>query len=162
MFKLNKALLFFFLIAVAISSLCLIYSNSYYHSKKNSQSEDEEEGGIPLCDRMDLAMKQEFEMTKDPATNTVPRERLSAAKAYIESLRNQSADAKIAGTIPGITWQERGPNNCGGRTRAIMIDPNDATKKTVWAAGVAGGIWKTNDITQTYPAWTSANDFFPI
>ena len=45
-----------------------------------------------------------------------------------------------------ITWQERGPTNVGGRTRTIMIDPNDPTKKTIWAGSVSGGLWKTNNI----------------
>lgn len=45
-----------------------------------------------------------------------------------------------------IAWQERGPNNVGGRTRAIMIDPNDPSGKTIWAGSVSGGLWKTEDI----------------
>lgn len=40
------------------------------------------------------------------------------------------------------------------------MDPNDATKKTVWAAGVDGGLWKTTDISATSPNWTPNNDFF--
>lgn len=48
-----------------------------------------------------------------------------------------------------IFWNERGPNNIGGRTRAIMVDPNDPTGKTVWAGSVSGGLWKTTDITAT-------------
>lgn len=46
-----------------------------------------------------------------------------------------------------ISWQERGPTNVGGRTRTLMIDPNDPSGKTVWAGSVAGGLWKTNDIS---------------
>lgn len=45
-----------------------------------------------------------------------------------------------------VHWSERGPNNVGGRTRAIMIDPNDPTGKTIWAGSVSGGLWKTTDI----------------
>lgn len=45
-----------------------------------------------------------------------------------------------------ILWIERGPTNVGGRTRTLMIDPNDPSKKTVWAGSVAGGLWKTNNI----------------
>jgi hypothetical protein len=122
----------------------------------------EGEETIPLQDRMDLAMQQEFELTKDPATNTVPKERLLTALNYAEKLRsetvNKSNSTKTA--LPGITWTERGPNNIGGRTRAIMVDPNDGTQRTVWAAGVGGGLWKTTDITVTNPSWSVINDFF--
>ncbi len=41
-----------------------------------------------------------------------------------------------------IVWQERGPLDVGGRTRAIMIDPNDPTGQTIWAGAVSGGLWK--------------------
>jgi hypothetical protein len=41
------------------------------------------------------------------------------------------------------TWTALGPGNIGGRTRAILIHPT--TPSTMWAAGVAGGIWKSTD-----------------
>ena len=50
------------------------------------------------------------------------------------------------GVSNDIIWQERGPNNVGGRTRAIMIDPNDPTGQTIWAGSVSGGLWKTTSI----------------
>jgi hypothetical protein len=40
-----------------------------------------------------------------------------------------------------ITWEEKGPDNIGGRTRAIQIDRND--RKRVWAGGVSGGLFVT-------------------
>ena len=49
---------------------------------------------IPLRDRIDKAVEQEFELTKDPATNTVPRERLLQALAYAKE-RVQGGDMKV-------------------------------------------------------------------
>jgi hypothetical protein len=46
-----------------------------------------------------------------------------------------------AGKIINEPWIERGPYSIGGRTRAIMYDPNDATGKRVFAGGVSGGLW---------------------
>lgn len=114
---------------------------------------------VPRKDRMDLAWEQEFELTKDPQLNEVPRERLLKAWQYQQSLlQQQSGLGKAA--IPGVSWVERGPNNCGGRTRTLLVDKNDPTRKTVWAGAVAGGLWKTTDITQTAPNWSPFNDFF--
>jgi len=48
-------------------------------------------------------------------------------------------------------WRERGPNNIGGRTRTILIDLNDPSGNTIWAGGVGGGLWKSNDITAADP-----------
>ncbi len=45
-----------------------------------------------------------------------------------------------------INWMERGPNNIGGRTRAILIDPNDPSGRKVWAGSVSGGLWLANNI----------------
>jgi len=127
------------------------------HKEKISMTK---KGRIPLKDRIDLAILQEIEITKDLTTNTVPRERLLQAYAYAEQLRNQSQNNRVAGAIPGMNWIERGPKNVGGRTRAIMVDPNDATRKMVWSAGVGGGLWKTTDITAAAPAWIPVNDLF--
>jgi PKD repeat protein len=109
---------------------------------------------ISKRDRMDLAMEQEFEMTKDPALGIVPRDRLIPAYEYMKSLPVPD------GPLADVNWLERGPANVGGRTRAIMVDPNDVTKKTVWSAGVAGGLWKTTDITVSTPDWQPVDDFF--
>ncbi len=113
---------------------------------------------VPKKDRMDLAWLLEKEITQDPATGEVPKDRLLQAFQYQQQLFAKQGSGKAA--IPGVTWVERGPNNCGGRTRAIMVDLNDPTRKTVWAGGVAGGIWKTTDITAASPNWVPIDDFF--
>ena len=48
----------------------------------------------------------------------------------------------------------------GGRTRAIMFDPNDLANKKVWAAGVTGGLWYNNDITDSESQWNAIGDFW--
>ena len=49
-------------------------------------------------------------------------------------------------TMPSrIAWVERGPGNVGGRTRPILVDPDDPTMNTWWAGAVGGGLWKTTD-----------------
>ena len=123
-------------------------------------SEEEEEGSIPKRDRMDLAMQQEVEITKDLSTGTVPRERLLLALNYTIDLQNRQRAMRMQAAIPGVVWTERGPNNVGGRTRTILVDPNDATKKSVFAGSVGGGVWKTTDITAATPVWTPVNDLF--
>lgn len=56
----------------------------------------------------------------------------------------------LAKSMGNIEWKERGPGNVGGRTRAIVVDRSDATKKTWFAAAVSGGIWKTTDEGKTW------------
>ena len=107
-----------------------------------------------------MAMAYEFELTKDPALNIVPRERLIAADNYrkqkLASLSNRTTSA-----VSGISWTERGPNNVGGRTRAIIYDLSDAGNgyKKVFAGSVGGGLWVTTDISAATPTWTRIDDF---
>lgn len=56
--------------------------------------------------------------------------------------------AKVPAQGPdyALQWEEHGPLDVGGRTRAIMIDPNDPTGQTVWAGAVSGGLWRISNI----------------
>jgi hypothetical protein len=40
-----------------------------------------------------------------------------------------------------FTWDEMGPDNLGGRTRAILFDKNDPS--LIYAGAVSGGLWKS-------------------
>ena len=44
-----------------------------------------------------------------------------------------------------LNWVERGPANVPGRTRGILIMPDDPDKNTWLAGSVGGGVWKTTD-----------------
>ncbi len=44
-----------------------------------------------------------------------------------------------------LNWIQRGPANVGGRTRALIVDPDDNTYNTWFAGAVSGGMWKTTN-----------------
>jgi hypothetical protein len=92
-------------------------------------------------------------MTLDPALGYVPRERLIVAEQKAARMAMQSRDMEMA----TLTWTERGPNNMGGRSRAIMIDMNDATGNTVWIGSVGGGLWKTTNFKAATPTWNQVS-----
>jgi hypothetical protein len=151
--KLPKlTILVFAAIAVAFTVITLIDPRF----KRSPISEEDEEGGIPKQDRMDLAWEQEFEMTKDPRLGYVPKRRILAAWDYTKA--QLSLAARGNDVIPGIQWVALGSKNNGGRTRSLLVDLNDATRNTIWAGSVGGGLWKTTDITATAPNWTPVND----
>lgn len=139
-------------------SICLLYLVGIvsliacnHQGKMRVEREGEEEGENELVserDGIDLAMRQEFFMTRDLKLGYVPRERIETARAYMKRLMA----ARETG-INDVAWKERGPNNIAGRTRAIFIDRRDATGNTVFAAGVSGGIWKCTNF-KTAPSWT--------
>ncbi|MBL7013620.1 MAG: choice-of-anchor J domain-containing protein [Candidatus Marinimicrobia bacterium] len=130
------------------------YLQNHPFNKREKLSKAEWKKRLPKKDRPDLAWEQDFLMTLDPATKTVPKERLFEAYQYAEELRATMPVSRNA------NWTEHGPDNVGGRSRAIMFDPNDATNKKFWAGSVSGGLWYTNDITENSPSWVSVDGFW--
>lgn len=116
-----------------------------------------EEEGEALSSRIMGRFEQEFRMTVDPALGVVPRERLVKAQKVAEEKRSELATR--AGVVP-LYWDERGPNNVGGRTRSLLVDANDPTGRTVWSGSVSGGLWRTTDIDAANPVWIPVNDLF--
>lgn len=110
-------------------------------------------GGAAEMDGMEQAMRQQFLMTRDLSLNAVPTERLLVAREQMDMMI-----AARGQRIAALNWQERGPRNIGGRTRAIIVDQRDATGNTVLAASVSGGIFKTTNFTATTPLWAPVND----
>ena len=49
-----------------------------------------------------------------------------------------------------LNWKERGPANVGGRTRGLLVDPDDSTHHTFFAGSVGGGVWKTTNACETW------------
>ena len=129
----------------------LILSSCHLAHEKGAEREGEEKENLAFTIRQEFL--QEFEKTKDPNTNTVPRERLLDASDHVKQFFANKQNA-----ISGISWQERGPNNIGGRTRAILFDKNDASNNTIFAGGVAGGIWKCANLSNVTPTWVKISD----
>ena len=144
---------------------------------------------IPKKDRPDLAAEQNYLMLVDPNSHTVPynevalafentTKRLNQKKQFkniklqnSNSIKNNSitfyeeknntdefSEALTVGGNP-VVWKERGPDNVGGRTRAILWDPNDPTNRRVFAAGVTGGIWVNDNVIDPNSSWRMINDF---
>lgn len=84
---------------------------------------------MPKQDRPDLAWEQDFLRTMDPATGKPERQRLIPT---IEAINDNLQQSRV---FSSQQWDERGPYQVGGRTRAIMFDPNDGTAKKCWPPG---------------------------
>ncbi|PHS10836.1 MAG: hypothetical protein COA88_00685 [Kordia sp.] len=96
-------------------------------------------------------LEREWELTMNPQLGRPTPENLYD----IKKLLNEShAQARVSGDASDNNWVERGPNNVGGRTRAVMFDPNDVTNETVFAGGVSGGLWKNINISNGSSVWT--------
>lgn len=88
------------------------------------------------------------QLRQDPRTGEIPYEAYMEAKNAVNLMR-QSEDS-----IGALEWEELGPDNVGGRTRAFLIDRDDAD--LLYAGGVSGGLFVS---TTGGSSWQRVNDF---
>ena len=60
-----------------------------------------------------------------------------------ETLAQIESEIRKKGTSKSIVFESLGPDNIGGRTRAICIDRSNINR--VWAGGVSGGLFVSNN-----------------
>ncbi len=86
---------------------------------------------------------QYFKEISTPIGSSGPGYPANYAYNELVKAKNLSKSKKIAGS--DLLWVQRGPVNVGGRTRCILVDPDDPSKNTWFAGTAGGGIWKTTD-----------------
>jgi PKD repeat protein len=97
----------------------------------------------------------------DPSTGEVPADGLiNAYEYYISEWGYPQMVPTESNSNYGLMWDHRGPTGIGGRTRAILWDPNSANHKGFFAGGVGGGLWHTDDVTVTNPNWIQVSPLF--
>ena len=106
------------------------------------------------ADMPDMAALQEFVSTVDPNLGYVPVKRLPKAYEYTRQ-RELSRDY-----TPPVYWNQTGAD-MGGRTRAMMFDPNDSNNQALYAGSVTGGLWYNSNITDINSSWEPVDDFWP-
>ncbi len=81
------------------------------------------------------------------------------ASYYYNAVKEAEAK-KLGGARSGafnLQWEELGPDNIGGRTRAILIDNRDPSGNTIYAGAVSGGLWKSTNGANNWTHITSVN-----
>ncbi len=128
--------------------------NSPFKKVMNLSKKERKALGIPP----NKYYEQEWELSINPETGKTHPENLIAIKKQLLEERNLAlASGRTPGDGTDNNWVERGPNNVGGRVRAVMFDPNDPTFQRVFAGGVSGGLWKNTNITDVNTSWTRVN-----
>jgi len=94
--------------------------------------------------------EEEYELTMNPVLGRPTGENLQGIREKMELM----ASNRVPGDGIDVDWESRGPDNVGGRTRAIMFDPNDPTNEIVFAGGVSGGLWRNTNISNANSQWT--------
>lgn len=125
--------------------------NSPFKNKENLTKKERFQNGLPP----NKYYERLWELTMNPEIGRPTPENLDQIRNEIqEQWQLDIANGRVPGDATDNNWIERGPNNVGGRTRALMFDPNDSTNETVFAGGVSGGLWKNTNISNAASSWT--------
>ena len=145
--KLNlKNLAYFVSGAVMIAAPIALIKSSHY----SPRSESSEKNKVQSWAGADAYYRM---LKADPSTGLINEEARTMAEQEA-MLRNQnSSKLKTSSSALGLNWIELGPDNVGGRVRAIVFDKKN--QNVVYAGGVSGGIFKSIDGGST---WNPIND----
>lgn len=108
-------------------------------------------------------LHQEFLMLRDPNTNKIPENIRYLELRYAETLPHRQEAVLYKGmnlkNTQGqiLSWTERGPNNIGGRTKALGVDVTNTSR--LIAGGVTGGLWKSTDGGSSWVQKTTVSQF---
>ena len=136
-----------------------------YDKDLKKEHKNAKAAGIPP----NLYNEEDYKRTMDPVTGRTHFEGLVKVNQDIISGKYKAAQPmsfisshsnSATSKIVNEPWIERGPYSVGGRTRAIMYDPNDTTGKRVFAGGVSGGLWVNQDPSVSTNEWTPLSTFW--
>ncbi|MEW7277473.1 T9SS type A sorting domain-containing protein [Aquimarina sp. 2201CG1-2-11] len=95
-------------------------------------------------------MEYEFQRTRDPKTNEIPKNILEKEIAFSNKIeignhskKSLTKSSKSANSYDYHYWKNRGPHNVGGRTRALALDMTN--ENVIFAGGVSGGLWRSSN-----------------
>ena len=102
----------------------------------------------------------EFMRTKSPFSGKIPDDMRRKELAFARTLptREEINEKMLYRGQPVVTlnWQNRGPYNVGGRTRALTLDLDD---ETIMLSGAAsGGMWRSTDAGNSWTLTTKLED----
>ena len=132
---------------MAILSLALLFNScsqqqeapklsAQYHKEQHEAfgPKKEHEEGIKE------AMLWMSQMRVNPATGLLDINDVIKARRQAMHMRNNAANKQ---QTLGLKWESLGPDNVGGRTRALLIDKNNSNR--LIAGSVTGGLFVSND-----------------
>lgn len=85
-----------------------------------------------------------------------------AAEAYEKWLEKKKQEllerCKTQYDIQG--WESVGPRSIGGRTFALLVDPNDSKGRKVWAGSSTAGLWMNENVFDQKSPWSQIKAFW--
>lgn len=149
----NKRILFF--------SLLSLIAFAIWYFPERAERENTEFSGVdsPVFNTYDGMTSEGREVwqlnrLKDPITGEIPYGIRARELRFARKLPSSGISGK------SVNWQNRGPYNVGGRSRAVAIDHTDTDH--ILAGSVSGGVWNSNDGGQTWTKVTTPEQSYGV
>lgn len=140
-------------LVIAAAGTFILY-DPYRSPKTTEKAEDREQEAAFSKERW----LHEFEMLRDPVLNRIPigiRER-EMAQALTIPTKIEEIPLSETGALNQNNYQPAGPNNIGGRTRAVAFDKRNS--QVIIAGCVSGGIMRSTNGGQSWTRVSPEND----
>ncbi|MHB1920718.1 MAG: T9SS type A sorting domain-containing protein [Chitinophagaceae bacterium] len=147
----KKQLPFFFLMVALISVAGFIYfKNLQVDTLEHILGMHIRQGNDPDQDQTVSPYERwmwEYNLVKDPSTGRIPAGIRAKEIAVALSISTTSSQYRLSGSNALNQYIAAGPDNIGGRTRAVQYDMrfNGGTNQVMLAGGVNGGIFKSTN-----------------
>lgn len=150
----NKILVATTSIVVGAAILTIPFLNHNSNKSNLNIAKTEESVDSEDMERREIqgAMEYYHNIRKNPYTNKVDYRDYYMAQS--EVFRGASNAYKTS--VLSLQWTEMGPDNVGGRTRAILIDKNNPNR--LYAGAIAGGLWISNNAGSTWNKYMDKNE----
>ncbi len=141
--KYNFMKRFYILPLLAVSCLCL----GFFYISSTKEAFTENEGPRTYPGFFEYWKKMRINPTTGTFSLSDYYQAYSSYRAFVKNIANQKS--------LGLKWVDMGPHNIGGRTRAILVDRNNT--KHMFAGGVSGGLFESDDAGYTWHSWSNVD-----
>ena len=152
-------------VIVSVSCILLIASGVLLFLNRTTgdqhlSNEDAEENEENEAAYQYLRWKYEADMIKDPTTGEALFGLRDQEIEFARTIPERHISSPIARLQTQNNYIPAGPNNIGGRTRAIAYDVryNGTTNRVLVAGGISGGIFRSTDGGANWTRVTPANE----
>ena len=138
-FALSRKITVSLIVVAVVGTLCTF--NHFYRSTSSTFNQRAEQPELVKASKK-VRAEYMFNMVKSPHTQSIPP---AIRHRELKHAANLRAEISFLPKTNQATffWFEAGPEDVGGRTRALALDLTDSNR--LIAGGVSGGLWESTD-----------------
>ncbi len=155
--KRNKLVTLCFLAAIALTSILFSTPSGIKKTANQTPTRHREEGNLEAINALQfISTSRSFPNPEMPA-DAYGKAFQNYKNNYCHQQNSRTAEGK---SMQSGSWTNFGPNNIGGRTISIAIDPTDTA--IIYLGSASGGLWKSTTGGIGVNAWTYIHTGFEV